>query len=237
VVVERGTGEGVRKRSGGSAVQRVYLEVSDRLASGELQPGDWVRERTLAETMDVSRTPVREAMNKLAAEGLVRLERNRGAQVVEWTREQIIEIYGLRAAVEGYIASVAAQKIDDATLDDLERNLQAYGHVIEEVDVSRSAAAELNAQFHATIAAASQNEILVNLASGVINNPLARRTFLRYSARDLARSYEHHRLLLGALRDRDGDAASMIMHVHTLAAQRSSLRSEQSFNGRRPASD
>ncbi|BCW62942.1 GntR family transcriptional regulator [Arthrobacter sp. StoSoilB22] len=214
-----------------SAVQRVYLDVSDRLASGELPPGKWVRERSLAEAMGVSRTPVREALNKLAAEGLVRLERNRGAQVVEWTSEQITEIYGLRAATEGFIASVAAQKIDDDTLDKLEVNLDQYARMIQEGDVGRSGAAALNAEFHATVVAAARNETLTNLASGVINNPLARRTFLRYSPRDLQRSYEHHRQLVEALRDHDSEAASMIMHVHILSAQRASLKSERPFEG------
>lgn len=222
---------------GGSAVERVYLEVSNRLARGELVPGQWVRERILAETMGVSRTPVREALNKLAAEGLVRLEHNRGAQVVEWTREQIMEIYGLRAATEGYIASVAAQKIDDATLRKLEANLERYAHAIDEDDVSRAHAAELNAEFHETVAAAAGNETLLYLASGVINNPLARRTFLRYSHRDLERSYEYHRHLVEALRDHDSEAASMIMQVHTLAAQRASIKSEQTFAARTTAGD
>lgn len=211
----------------GSAVQRVYLEVANRLVSGELAPGQWLRERALAETMGISRTPVREALNKLAAEGLVRLERNRGAQVVEWSRDQIVELYGLRAATEGFVASVAAQKIDAATLRKLDANLEQYEQAIRDDDTTRARAAELNNEFHSLVLDATGNESLVYLVNGVLNLPLVRRTFLRYSARDLQRSAEQHRELIEALRDRDAEAASMIMRVHIRTAQRVSLKSEQ----------
>lgn len=213
--------------SGRSAVQRVYFHVADRLATGELAAGEWLRERTLAESMGISRTPVREAMNKLAAEGLVRLERNRGAQVVAWTREQIVEIYGLRAATEAFVASLAAQKIDRASLTRLEDNLAEYVEVIEQDDSTRSRAAELNNEFHALVLDATRNESLIYMVNGVMSLPLVRRTFLRYSVEDLRRSASQHRDLLEALRDRDAEAASMVMHVHIRAAQRASLKSER----------
>lgn len=209
-----------------SAVQRVYLEVADRLANGELRSGQWLRERTLAQSMGISRTPVREALNKLAAEGLVRLERNRGAQVVEWTREQILEIYGLRSATEAFVASVAARKIDDPTLFKLEENLAEYEHVVAQGDATRGRLYELNNEFHSIIVGATKNDTLIYLASGVINLPLARRTFLRYSDRDLKRSVAQHRELIEALRDGDSEATSMLMHVHNMTAQRALLKSE-----------
>jgi DNA-binding GntR family transcriptional regulator len=210
-----------------SAVQRVYLEVADRLANGELRPGQWLRERTLAQSLGISRTPVREALNKFAAEGLVRLERNRGAQVVEWTREQILEIYGLRSATEAFVASVAAKKIDDETLAKLEDNLSQYERVIELGDATRGRLFELNNEFHSLIISATNNDTLIYLASGVINLPLARRTFLRYTDRDLKRSAAQHRELVEVLRDGDSEATSMLMHVHNMTAQRALLKSEQ----------
>lgn len=209
-----------------SAVQRVYLEVADRLANGELRPGQWLRERTLAQSMGISRTPVREALNKLAAEGLVRLERNRGAQVVEWTREQILEIYGLRSATEAFVASVAARKIDYLALSKLEENLAQYEHVIAQGDATRGRLYELNNEFHSIILGATNNDTLIYLASGVINLPLARRTFLRYSDHDLKRSVAQHRELIEVLRDGDSEATSMLMHVHNMTAQRALLKSE-----------
>jgi DNA-binding GntR family transcriptional regulator len=212
-----------------SAAQRAYVEIVGRLATGELPPGSWLRERQLAESIGMSRTPVREALSKLSSEGLVRLERNRGAQVTAWSRHQIIEIYQLRAIIEGYVARVAAQKIDEAALARLETNLAEYEQVITDQDLSRAAA--LNNEFHALILDSTHNESLVYLLTGVFGLPLVRRTFLRFTDRDLRRSAEHHRELIEAFRSRDGETAETIMKVHIRTAQRAALKAEQLDDG------
>ncbi|WP_051342593.1 GntR family transcriptional regulator [Pseudonocardia spinosispora] len=219
----------------GSSAQRAYLEIVNRLASGEFAPGTWLRERSLAESMGMSRTPVREAFGKLSSEGLVRLERNRGAQVLGWSRDQINEIYGLRATVEGYVAAVAAEKIDDAAIDKLEANLAAYEAVVNAPDCSRQQAATLNNEFHALILGATRNDQLLFLLNGVLGLPLVSRTFLRYTDADLRRSVEHHRDILDALRHRDAVTAEMLMKVHIRTAQRAVLRYEQ-LDSESPAS-
>lgn len=207
-----------------SAAQRAYAEMAERMASGELRPGVWLREETLATSMGMSRTPVREALRKFSSEGLVRLERNRGAQVVAWTSEQIAEIYGLRAAVEGYVAGVAARNIGEDSLRKLEANLAEYRRAItDRGTLARQQCAALNNEFHAIILEATGNEGIVNLATGVLALPLVRRTFLRYDARDLERSVEHHRQLLEELEHRDAVSAELIMKVHIRAAQHAAL--------------
>ncbi|MEV0704834.1 GntR family transcriptional regulator [Saccharopolyspora sp. NPDC050389] len=213
--------------SGSSAVQRAYAEIVDRMASGELAPGSWLREGALADSMGISRTPVREALNKLSSEGLVRLERNRGAQVVAWTHQQITEIFGVRALVEGYVAALAAQKVDEETLGKLEDNLAEYEQTIKSGGSGAlQRAAALNNEFHAMILDATENDSLVFLLSGVMGLPLVRRTFLRYTERDLARSIEHHRELVEAFRRRDSETAEMIMKVHIRTAQHAVLQHE-----------
>ncbi|GAA3060925.1 GntR family transcriptional regulator [Pseudonocardia yunnanensis] len=210
-----------------SAARRTYAEIVERLATGEFAPGSWLRERSLAEAMGVSRTPVREALSKLSSEGLVRLERNRGAQVVAWSREQIIEIYGLRAITEGYVASIAARKIDSSMLEKLESNLVEYEKAITENDSTRERAATLNNEFHSLVLDATRNDSLIFLLNGVFGLPLVRRTYLRYTERDLWRSLGHHRELVDALREHDGETAEMIMKVHIRTAQRAVLKYEQ----------
>lgn len=215
------------RRGTQSAAQRAYVAIAERMASGDLEPGAWLREESLAASIGISRTPVREALRRLASEGLVRFEANRGAQVVEWNRDTISEIYGLRAAVEGYVAGVAAQKISDEALDRLEANLDAYVRAIaDERPDARRHAAELNNEFHALVLASTANESLSSLLNGVLGLPLVRRTFLRYSARDLERSVEHHRQLIEALRRRDAPLAEMIMKVHIRGAEHAVLESQ-----------
>ncbi|WP_433296396.1 GntR family transcriptional regulator [Pseudonocardia sp. CA-142604] len=219
--------ETIATEDASSAARRAYVDIVERLATGEFAPGSWLRERSLAMSMGVSRTPVREALNKLSSEGLVRLERNRGAQVVAWSREQIIEIYGLRAITEGYVASLAAQKADDSILAKLESNLSEYERAITEDDSTRQRAAALNNEFHRLILDATRNDSLIYLLNGVFGLPLVRRTYLRYTERDLWRSVGHHRELIDALRAHDGETAEMIMKVHIRTAQRAVLQYEQ----------
>ncbi|MEV0261128.1 GntR family transcriptional regulator [Streptomyces sp. NPDC050617] len=211
-----------------TAAQRAYAEIAERMASGELRPGIWLREESLAASMGISRTPVREALRKLHSEGLVRIERNRGAQVVAWSSEQVAEIYGLRTVIEGYVAGVAAQKIGAEDLAALEANLAEYEQAIAEGGrAGRQRAVGLNNDFHAMLLAATGNDGLVHLLTGVLGLPLVRRTFLQYTERDLARSAEHHRGLIEALRRRDAISAEMIMKVHLRAAQQSVLERQE----------
>ncbi|MEE4598892.1 GntR family transcriptional regulator [Streptomyces sp. DSM 41524] len=211
----------------GSAAQRAYAAIADRMASGDLEPGAWLREESLAASIGISRTPVREALRRLASEGLVRFEANRGAQVVAWDRGKISEIYGLRAVVEGYVASVAAQHITEEALDRLEANVAEYLSVIHggRPD-ARQRAAELNNEFHALVLESTASDSLVTLLNGVLGLSLVRHTFLRYSQRDLERSVEHHRELVEALRSGDAPLAEMIMKVHIRAAENAALQAQ-----------
>ncbi|WP_019548912.1 GntR family transcriptional regulator [Streptomyces sulphureus] len=211
-----------------SAAQRAYAEIAERMASGELRPGIWLREESLAASMGISRTPVREALRKLNSEGLVRIERYRGAQVVEWSPEQVAEIYGLRAVIEGYVAAVATQNITEDILSKLEANLVDYDRAIAEGGAAaRQRAATLNNEFHATLLEATGNNALIHLLTGVLGLALVRRTFLRYTERDLARSAEHHRQLIEALQRRDATSAEMIMKIHIRAAQQAVLEQQE----------
>src|ERR1700712_3125935 len=94
-----------------------YEELKERIASGAVPPGEWLREYTVATSLGLSRPPVREALPPLAAEGVVELVHNRGARVVDWTPEDIDEAYRLRALIEGYGAGLAARRADEAHVD------------------------------------------------------------------------------------------------------------------------
>jgi DNA-binding GntR family transcriptional regulator len=95
----------VAEHSNGSATKAAprahtelaYDSIKDGITSGVLAPGEWLREYTVARSLGLSRTPVREALRVLAAEGIVELEHNRGARVIGWTSEDIDEVYRLRA--------------------------------------------------------------------------------------------------------------------------------------------
>lgn len=200
-----------------SAAERVYDIVRSKIVSGELGPGERLREETLAETIGVSRTPVREALRRLDADGLIVLEENRGAQVASWTEQDLEEIFGLRALLEGYGARLAAEAIDEvsvaalAKLADEMEGAAARG-AVEQI-------ADLNERFHGLILDASGNGRLREAVARLVETPLVHRTFKHYSREALQRSLEHHREMVAALRARDGAWAESVMRSHVYAGR------------------
>ena len=122
-------------QSGEAAHTRVaYAALRERIASGGLGPGTWLREHTVATSLGLSRTPVREALRLLAAEGVVELVHNRGARVVSWSAEDIDEAYRLRALIEGYGAGLAAARADAACVAELRSLQERYEQALDGQD-------------------------------------------------------------------------------------------------------
>ena len=141
------------------ASDHAYRLIRAQILSGERQGGDWLREGDLAESVGVSRTPVREALRRLTAEGLVSYERNRGVQVAAWTAEDLNEIFSLRSLLEPWACRLAATAAT-VDLDELDRlahdmDAAARGSV---ADVDRIT--ELNNRFHRLILEGSNNRRL-----------------------------------------------------------------------------
>src|SRR5690242_8818642 len=90
-----------------ATTRRAYDAIRADIGSGAVEPGAWLRESALAAALGLSRTPVREALRMLAAEGAVELVHNRGARVVQWSAADIDEVYRLRALLEGHAAALA----------------------------------------------------------------------------------------------------------------------------------
>lgn len=190
------------------------------ILSGDLEPGARLGEVELAERLGVSRTPVREALRDLAADGLVEVLPNRGARVAQWSTADLDEIYELRALLESHGAARAATRIAPAETDVLEKlcnDMDACVRRGRKRDLDRITA--LNAEFHRRIVDAAGSPRLAGLMSTVVQVPLVVRTFHRYSAEAMARSLGHHRELVAALRAEDAEWARSVMSSHVHAAR------------------
>lgn len=121
-----------------------YLRVA--IMSGSLRPGTFVRLDETAAQLGVSITPVREALRTLRGEGLVQLEPHRGHVVAPFTRDDIADIFWLQGAIASELASTAAQRADDADIDELEQLTDALDAAVRGGDVESIARAEFN--FH-----------------------------------------------------------------------------------------
>jgi len=141
-----------RRASGASARERAYLHIQQKIASGELGAGQAISELSLAAELGISRTPIREAIGQLAAEGILGQSPNRRAIVVKLARQDIIELYELREALEVYaVGKAARQLVRQVDLDKLKSLTDAILTLKEELD--RSGKSELDReQMHRFVA-------------------------------------------------------------------------------------
>lgn len=187
------------------------------ILSGEAGAGSRLGEVEVAETLGLSRTPVRQALQRLDSDGLVEMVPHRGARVVRWTPEDLEEIFELRGQLEPYGAARAARNgVPDgrlAELDDMCDGMEAAGAARDFRRV-----AELNSGLHGALIEASGNGRLAELVRTVVQVPIVIGTFARYDEASLRRSMGHHRELVAALRARDPAWAQSVMLSHIRAA-------------------
>jgi DNA-binding GntR family transcriptional regulator len=204
--------------NGGAKQPEAYAEIRARIISGGFQPGQRLVEERLARELGMSRTPIRQALTRLEAEGLVALIPNRGAVVCSYTVEDVLEIYDLRALLEGHAARRAASQITAREVNRLWKLVEAMESFNAEVFASREEAvrwfATRNNEFHRAIHEASRNRRLVELLARTIQIPLVYRSFFAYSAAEYALSNYYHRKITSALEQRDGDQAGILMRAH-----------------------
>jgi DNA-binding GntR family transcriptional regulator len=211
------------------AHRALYQEVAERLRrlifDGELPLGSWIDEADLSATFGISRTPLREALKVLHAEGLVHLTPRRGCFVAgELTPADLDELFPVMALLEGRCAYEAVKKAGPADvrrLDAIHARLERLG---ARGDVERYY--ENNYAFHEAIQALAANPWLSRLVSGLRRFlKLLRGRQLRVPGR-LAASLDEHRRLMGALHRGDAAAAERIMRQH-LMAQRAALARQE----------
>ena len=201
------------------ASDHAYHLIRGQILSGARTGGDWLREGDLAESIGVSRTPVREALRRLTAEGLVRYERNRGVQVAVWTTADLDEIFSLRSVLEPWACRLAAGfATESLNLDELDRLACDMDEAARSSVADVDRITELNNRFHRLILEASHNRRLASLVSSVVQVPLVWQTFSHYSDTDLRRSLAHHHELVAALGAGDPDWAESVMRSHVRAA-------------------
>jgi DNA-binding GntR family transcriptional regulator len=202
-----------------SNASQAVAYLRSRLASGELAPGTRLTEEGLAKDLGISRTPVREAIRALVADGFLRFKPNSGTFVAEWTDDDIRQIFDLRTILEGQIAESAA-------LNMTREELVSLGEIQARMDVAAAARGEgamqqrsaLNREFHALIARASRKDRMEAALKSAISMPIVQQTFRRYTPGQAARSLAHHRELLDAFKARDPLWARAVMTSHIRAA-------------------
>jgi DNA-binding GntR family transcriptional regulator len=196
---------------GESTAERLARHLTQQILDGHIVPGTRLREESLAASYQVSRTPIREALLLLGSTGLVALERNRGATVLALTSEDVREVYQLRAVLEAEAASLAAARVTPETLDRLDRSCDQLA-LLHGAPASEQLAADTT--FHYAIAEASGSQRLYSLIRQVCAIPEAYRSFMAYTATDMAAAEAQHRAVTAALREGQRAIAGRVMRRH-----------------------
>lgn len=196
-------------------MESAYEELRNRIVSGELPPAMHLVETSLAETLGVSRTPIREALSRLEQDGLV--ERgSRGLQVRHRSPAEILEIFEVRIVLEGTAARAAAERHTEVD------RIRMQGH-LSNLEAQRGAEptvqAAINREFHRSIWQASHNRTLVDVLDR-LSVHLFRYPFTTYEAAGRAEtSLVEHGELAEAILERDGERASRIASHHMTVAR------------------
>lgn len=200
---------------------RTVAALRDLILHGGLAPGARLAEVELAERLGVSRTPVREALGRLAAEGLVELVPNRGARVASWSVIELEGVFELRAALEPQLTALAvpnASPADVAALDALADAMTAAGRPGADRDLD--ALVPLNREFHDRLVALADHPAMAAALASAVHPPIVVRNFHAYDDASLRRSLAHHAEIVAALRAGDPAWARAVMtaHIHNARA-------------------
>lgn len=197
----------------------VLDELRTRITTGLIPPGSHLTERGLAEEYEISRTPVRSILRELADQGLVTVAPNRGVFVAEWTTSDAAEVMSIRALLESHAAKLAAENRTAEQMENLS-SLCDRMDALEETKNNgyRAEIASLNHELHLLILEAAASPRLFNIAKDLAMAPLMSGSFQYYSDEELRRSLQDHRLILDALKHRDGERARALMEGHLRTA-------------------
>ncbi len=185
--------------NGKNLTEEAYQKIKGFILSSEIYPRQKIVIEELARQMGVSRTPIREAMNRLVNEGYVTHVWNRGFSVKEITADEVEELYGAREALEPYLAEEAARRISKSEVQDLERLLKQYGEFVERRPRRQRRLVDLD--FHSKIGKIAGNSYLQSILGEVFERIVLKQ---RVAAGQLDRGKDawlQHRAILVAIRD------------------------------------
>ena len=192
----------------------LYVDVAERLRAQifdrQLEPGAWIDEQKLSAEYGISRTPLREALKVLAAEGLVTMKPRRGAYVAEMSRDDVAQVYRLLALLESDAAADVARHASDEQL----AQLQTMHDLLERQVRQRDAFFATNERFHMALLDIAGNRWRTQIVTDLRKVMKLNRHHSLFKQGRLADSLGEHRLLMEALRRRNAARATTVMREH-----------------------
>lgn len=204
-----------RNAGGIPLAERVYFELKKALQAGRFEPGQRMREEAIANWLEVSRTPVREALRRLVSDNLL-VSTEHGLAIPHLSRDQIFELYAMREVLEGAAAALAAQHASSAEVDFLNQILREQAAAKN--DAGRLLA--VNKELHGCIYRAANNRYLVRTLQSLQDElEQLRGTTFSWPGRP-KEALKEHRAIVQAIERRDAHAAEKAARLHVSAALR-----------------
>ncbi|MFD1704694.1 GntR family transcriptional regulator [Methylopila henanensis] len=193
---------------------QIATTLRDRIIRGDLPAGGRIVERSLCETLAVSRTPLREALKLLELEGLIELSQNRGARIMSFTAEEASDLFEVIAGLESLAAEIAALRMKTADLEELD---EMHSRMMEHYHSrEKDPYFELNSAIHDRIVRLSRNPVLVATHANLMLRARRGRYMAIVDPQRWEESVSEHEALMAALHARDADAARRVWKRHLL---------------------
>ena len=200
------------------APRPLYEEVAERLRQRiyhrELAPGEWIDELKIAEQLGISRTPLREALKVLAAEGLVTMKVRRGAYVTEVSERDLADVYHLLALLESDAVAVVAERATPAQIDLLKALHAELEAAAQPGQVNREQFFAINERFHMQLLAIADNKWRDQMVADLRKVMKLNRHNSLLKAGRIDESLAEHRAVMAAIEARDPQAAQAQMQAH-----------------------
>ena len=190
----------------------IYLALRERILSNDIGPGTRLVMRDVANQYEASDIPVREALRMLERDGLVETVPYRGARVTTLTAKEVEETYFIRSHLESIATGLAAERITDAELAELDRLMTEMRAAVDAQD--GPAFSDLNLEFHRTIVAGCGNDMLRELTMDIWQRHSGFQRVFRMVPERLGISQTEHEGIMAALHDHDAGRASRLALLH-----------------------
>lgn len=201
------------------AANQVYQQLRDRILKGELKPGTALKERDLCTDLNVSRTPIREALRRLSAEGLAQIRPRRSIVVASFDPSEVEEVFELGVMLESFIAGLAAEKATPADVEELTATVLEMEALLAYPTQLSEKYPLLDRHFHEQLANAARSPRISTVLQQTVNFRLLTNVFQSYAPVDIATSVAQHRNILRAIEAGNPDWAASAMRTHIRTGQ------------------
>lgn len=209
----------MKSKAHASLTEKAYHALVHKIVTLDLAPGSVLTEGNLMEELKIGRTPIREAVQRLIAEGLVKHLHHRGMLVAEIRAADVQQLYEFRAQLEGYAARLAATRMTQAQLQELQRIHEGMDRTLKEADIEGFVTQDR--QFHELLGRGARNQYVESVLASVYNLHLRVWFYIVGRQGGFKETVQEHQELIAALIRRDPDESEQAMrrYVSRLAGQ------------------